>query len=51
MYIAIVRVSKVAYIMMERDKRKDTGAKFLKKVIEYYQLIKYAYTIRYNIER
>lgn len=37
MYIAIVRVSKVAYIMMERDKRKDTGAKFLKKVIEYYQ--------------
>lgn len=37
MYIAIVRVLKVAYIMMERDKRKDTGAKFLKKVIEYYQ--------------
>ncbi|MCH6574243.1 MAG: hypothetical protein IH795_03420 [Bacteroidetes bacterium] len=81
MYIAIVRVSKVAYIMMERDKRKDTGAKFSRKVIEYYpykinyiltyngfefsyealtqrkrtkkytHLIKYAYRIRYNIER
>jgi transposase InsO family protein len=37
MYTAIVRVSKVAYIMMGTDKRKDTGAKFLKKVIEYYQ--------------
>jgi len=35
-YTAIDRVSKVAYIMMGTDKRKDTGAKFLKEVIEYY---------------
>jgi len=35
-YTAIDRVSKVAYIMMGTDKRKDTGAKFLNKVIEYY---------------
>ncbi len=35
-YTAIDRVSKVAYITMGTDKRKDTGAKFLKEVIEYY---------------
>jgi len=35
-YTAIDRVSKVAYIMMGTDKRKDTGAKFSRKVIEYY---------------
>jgi len=35
-YTSIDMVSKAAYIMMGTDKRKDTAARFSRKVIEYY---------------
>jgi len=35
-YTAIDRVAKIAFIMLEKSKRKETGAKFLREVLRFY---------------